>query len=272
MARISNYLLTKAELYKHQLLDSLFSEKILTDSEIQKVLISIKEKGYYVWPDFASVEFCSELIHVIDEFIENNPEVVWSDNQGADFRIWGLDRVNKLAAEFYQHKINKATREAYYQLEDKNIVGFTMTNRITAVENNLGSGGGWHRDAVNIKQLKSIMYLSDVDEMHGAFQYIEKTQHKSTVTDSILKLNFKHNQNRLSEEDVEKMISEFDLDLVTLTGKAGTLLLVDTTGVHRGKPIEKGSRYAMTNYYWRSLNKGGKGISPHIAKLLVPIT
>ena len=33
-------------------------------------------------------------------------------------------------------------------------------------------------------------------------------------------------------------------------GKAGTLLLVNTTGIHRGRPLKAGSRYALTNYYY----------------------
>ena len=26
----------------------------------------------------------------------------------------------------------------------------------------------------------------------------------------------------------------------------------DTTGIHRGRPVERGCRYALTNYYWRN--------------------
>ena len=36
----------------------------------------------------------------------------------------------------------------------------------------------------------------------------------------------------------------------TLEGKAGTLILVDTSMIHRGKPLNHGSRYAITNYYY----------------------
>ena len=30
----------------------------------------------------------------------------------------------------------------------------------------------------------------------------------------------------------------------------GTLILVDTSLIHRGKPIEDGTRYAITNYWY----------------------
>jgi predicted 2-oxoglutarate/Fe(II)-dependent dioxygenase YbiX len=37
--------------------------------------------------------------------------------------------------------------------------------------------------------------------------------------------------------------------IVTATAKAGTLVLFDTNCIHRGKPIQSGFRYAITNYY-----------------------
>jgi hypothetical protein len=33
-------------------------------------------------------------------------------------------------------------------------------------------------------------------------------------------------------------------------GPAGTLVLADTTGIHRGRPLIAGERIALTNYYY----------------------
>ena len=35
-----------------------------------------------------------------------------------------------------------------------------------------------------------------------------------------------------------------------ITGKAGTLILFDASLIHRGRPLEEGCRYALTNYYY----------------------
>ena len=37
--------------------------------------------------------------------------------------------------------------------------------------------------------------------------------------------------------------------IVEAIGSAGTLVIFDTNCIHRGKPIESGTRYAITNYY-----------------------
>ena len=36
---------------------------------------------------------------------------------------------------------------------------------------------------------------------------------------------------------------------IELTGKAGDLIIVDVGNIHRGKVIEEGVRYSLTNYY-----------------------
>ncbi len=37
----------------------------------------------------------------------------------------------------------------------------------------------------------------------------------------------------------------------TLTGGAGTLLAANVKGLHRGKPLLSGERWALTRYYYR---------------------
>ena len=50
----------------------------------------------------------------------------------------------------------------------------TMANRIVSYKNNLGSGGGWHRDDVTT-QFKAILYLTNVNKDTGAFELVEKS-------------------------------------------------------------------------------------------------
>ena len=42
--------------------------------------------------------------------------------------------------------------------------------------------------------------------------------------------------------------------ITEITAKAGTLILVDTSYLHRGKPLENNSRYALTNYFFLLIN------------------
>ena len=62
-----------------------------------------------------------------------------------------------------------------------------------------------------------------------------------------LKLNKGYPHTRFSNEEIE-LLKKFKIK--TLNASAGTLILVDTSLIHRGCPILKGVRYALTNYYF----------------------
>ena len=126
-----------------------------------------------------------------------------------------------------------------------------MANRIVFTQNNLGSGGGWHRDDVEF-QFKAILYLVDVNENNGAFQLIKYSNKLKFIIRDCYKYKMKINETRLSEKKINEIINAEPERLKTITGNAGTLVLVDTSLIHRGRPLASGLRYALTNYYYPS--------------------
>lgn len=57
---------------------------------------------------------------------------------------------------------------------------------------------------------------------------------------------------RFSNLQVKEILKKKPDDLTTLPGKKGTLILVNTAMIHRGKPLLENNRYALTNYYYQS--------------------
>ena len=127
-----------------------------------------------------------------------------------------------------------------------------------------GSGGGWHRDDADAKQTKAILYLSDVEMENGPFQFIEGSHKPWDIYRMAFKYNFSFGQNRFTDQELEKVIQDQPNRLKTFTGKAGTLILTDTRGLHRGMPIRKGERYALTNYNWVRT-----AIPEHVQKVII---
>ena len=92
--------------------------------------------------------------------------------------------------------------------------------------------------------------MSDVNNKNGPFQIINNTGNiKSNF--KILRI-LKNNvfNTRFKNSDVIKITKKLNLKINTLKGSAGTLILVDTSNIHRGSPIMAGKRYALTNYYY----------------------
>ena len=65
---------------------------------------------------------------------------------------------------------------------------------------------------------------------------------------------------------VEKILNESPDRLKTITGNAGTMVLVDTSIIHRGLPLEEGIRYALTNYFFENTQ-----INSHLVEHFAPI-
>ena len=123
----------------------------------------------------------------------------------------------------------------------------TMINKVSYQEGAvINSGGGWHRDAHDI-QFKSIMYLTDVDKTNGNFQWLTNSSRKYVGYPTPRTQSY---DTRFSDSVVDQLIKDNDsCELVDVVGKKGTLIIADTTYIHRGAIIEAGERKAITQYY-----------------------
>jgi hypothetical protein len=99
----------------------------------------------------------------------------------------------------------------------------------------------WHRDAEDRRMQKIALYLNDVDEDGGPLQVLRRPlpDHNRMVRGRFPVL---------SQEKLESTLGDFDpdRDVVTCTGKAGTVIFADTASFyHRGKPASARDRCAI---------------------------
>lgn len=213
------------------------------------ILKEINKNGVAVIPNYYSSEKCDLIHSEIDEMNKNSSIKKWYDNDQADSRVFAAHKYSDQILGFHEDSFLREIGEAYTKNELIN--SHTMAGKIVAKENNLGSGGGWHRDSVYPIQYKSIAYLTDVEENNGPFEYILGSHKKSTILKSILENNFNAHQNRMTPEQVDDFsLKNPDLERQIFTAKKGTVIVVDTSGIHRGMPIKADERYALTNYYF----------------------
>lgn len=218
------------------------------------ILNTLKKDGIVVIPNFVSENFCDSSIKALEQDLTNPSVKRWSDDIEADTRIFGYEKLSMNALKFLNNQYINNISSSYLGYETS--AKFILAGRIENKKNNLGSGGGWHRDDAVIKQFKAIIYLSDVDNKHGPFQYILGS-HKLISRLKLFINGHKFYQSRYTENSFVNSNKIF-----SVKGGKGDLILVDTKGIHRGKPIEEGLRYALTLYSWR------KKIPNHINTLL----
>lgn len=103
----------------------------------------------------------------------------------------------------------------------------------------------WHHDMDRPKWIKIFIYLTDCNENNGPHEFI-KGSHKDNGIPKILR---EKGYARLDDETILEHYSENDI--IKCVAKAGDLILEDTIGLHKGKPLVEGNRL-MLNFQYSS--------------------
>lgn len=214
--------------------------------DLRSVMKTFHKNGFVVIPNYWPEEKCSTLVKELDAlFSVASICNVLND----DIRIYDTQNHSKIAYTFFSDEQLKQISKLATGLNLKNYG--SMANRVDPRKSHLGSGGDWHRDS-NYSQFKTLIYLTEVSEVDdGAFQIIRKTNGVLCVLRSNLKVRKKLTETRWTNSEIEKRGSKYKIS--TVTGKAGSLVIFDTSNLHRGAPNRNKSRYALTNYYYSNL-------------------
>jgi len=103
----------------------------------------------------------------------------------------------------------------------------------------------WHRDYDDHRLVKMFLYLVDVDEAMGPFSYIRGTHHRGDYA-SVLPTTPPRGSNP-PDGAVEAAVPSSQVKVCT--GRAGTLVLCDTHGLHQGGRSVSDPRFLFTANY-----------------------
>jgi|TARA_B110000027_G_C16102091_1_gene293588 hypothetical protein len=176
---------------------------------------------------------------IIDKFDELSEKKIVSQIKKDDIRIFGFEKVlDKDITNLFFDIDNKASIKFF---KKKPVYQTLMVNKIFEPFDKLstGSGDGWHRDSYLKKQLKTIFYLTKVNVENGPFTYLEP---KLKIFSRLYPM-----QTRLAENADKKL--NFCSNKVSITSnKPGLGFSIITNYIHRGIPLTKDVRYAITVY------------------------
>jgi hypothetical protein len=102
----------------------------------------------------------------------------------------------------------------------------------------------WHRDPEDQHVVKVFLYFSDVDEDTGPFEYVRQSAEGSKYGHLWA---WGETERYPPTEELERVIPESDRMLAT--GPAGTLVICDTSGFHRGGYARSKPRVLATHTY-----------------------
>lgn len=250
---MKNILALFKELFEYltRTIPSLFCTVLLP----KKQYINFKKNGYVILDKKLDPNICDKIVDSFEKCVSENN--TWQDETKSDTRLFYAQNYIDEINEILDDKLFNSISTKFYGKKINN--KFSLMNKVVPIKDNLGSGGGWHRDSPTSHQLKVLIYLSDVNKGNGQFQYIENTYKKLNIFKGILRYKW-GSKYRFTEKEISQYLKDFNLKIIDIIGQKGTIVIVDTKGIHRGSPIEVGKRYAIFNYYYKN------NIPEHFAK------
>lgn len=205
------------------------------------IINSLLSDGIYVIPDYLSEEQCDEAcLELSDVFATKNQFVQSKD----DKRVFGVECYVEAAAWLKNDTLLSEIAE--YLNGEPSEAFFVLGGSLKAGKNG-SSGGGWHRDAY-YSQVKGMIYLTDVTLNTGPFEYVKGSHKLSSVIRQHRNENIKLLQDRYSDAEAQTIIENDRRQKHKVVGRRGTLVLFNSTGLHRGSPILEGQRLTLTSY------------------------
>jgi ectoine hydroxylase-related dioxygenase (phytanoyl-CoA dioxygenase family) len=200
-------------------------------------------EGYVVIKNFVSPCECNQSIAEIEGAFNKFPGYL---HLSGDVRLFGSESVVPLARKLFMDY--DLLDIAEYITGSRVYCAFTLANMLKT--DTLGSsGGGWHRDST-LTQFKAMLYLTDVSSETGAFEIIPRSHLITNILSSEWHGLQSSKQHRYRDDEIESYLRHFNTSSVTIGGEPGTLILFNSSTIHRGRPIRQGQRVALTNYYF----------------------
>jgi hypothetical protein len=220
----------------------------------QEYLKIFKRDGFVILNNFYSAKLCDLIKNDLDGIFNNKKVLIKKFDNSPDNRMYNAENYSANIKNFSTNSKIKDIGSIYFNTEIESVT--TLANKLVYNSMaNVGSGGDWHRDNYNT-EIKAMLYLTDVLEENGPLEIIKNSQYFISTLTANMKLKYKFPNTRFDNDEIQNFIEKNNLNTQLITGNKGTLVLFNSSSIHRGSPIKKGERYALTNYYYPKFISG----------------
>jgi hypothetical protein len=176
-----------------------------------------------------------------DRFFTIQPDII--------FRIARVDELIPETRPFFEDPAIRGVMEAYLS---PRVVSFRRE-----LENRFGISKMAQADLFHFDNwrpiCKAFLYLVDVEEENAPFRYLRRS-HKDGPWRKRHAIEFDADgtsgrYGHFFPQEIRALREQHDWDEVVCTGKAGTLILADFRGLHRGTPLKSGRRVLLNNTF-----------------------
>ncbi len=182
-----------------------------------------------------------------EKSFQNSVKTFWQEMW--DVKTLPLDPKNNPFVRFALEEKNIAITNAYQGMYSRlHSIGLSETIPVTPGTPAIQSQQ-WHRDVGNKTYPKIFVYLTDVEDEDGPFIYLKGSQLGGKWWHLFPQINqYTPALGRIRDGDIETPPT--NADILRCTGRAGTLVFADTSGIHKGGYSTRNPRFASIITYF----------------------
>jgi hypothetical protein len=217
----------------------------------ERLLADLRRDGFAILPNYWPRDKALALRDKLEGYLELGRDTDF--DEGAWMRFWdhrpydqGVRRiyhVERLVPELKDVRFDPFVLDiasAYYRMPFHSQVLMFQHNTQSNEQTRY-----YHVDAF-VREFKSFIYLDDVDPGNGPFAYLRGTHknHLARLRKQVQGNPEGESPTTFYPEDLGDLLGEE----IAVNGQAGTLILTDVRGLHRGTPQVDRSRSVLVNY------------------------
>ncbi|MEQ1760392.1 MAG: phytanoyl-CoA dioxygenase family protein [Vicinamibacterales bacterium] len=224
----------------------------VTPDNIDRARSALYDSGVLLLPAVFDAEFCQAARVFMDA---HQPDDRTESNYGgSELRIWDAHKRDQLMLAFWS-----ACNGFVSALERKPAEAFTLLairNRPIPRDDEKLILGRWHIDSFR-RQIKVFAFLTDTTNETGPFEFVPGTHSALFKARRLVNgdyitpgdvLTGKRSYARLDDALIDRL-GENTAQPVPVLCKAGTVMAIDTSAIHRARPCTAGERYVLTAYF-----------------------
>lgn len=219
----------------------------------EKIINNLKSNGYHVCK-LEDIFQNSEAEYYLDEFFKITTEGYKSEifkkkkeehNQNTDKS--GKHYIFKFIDNLFQNTLTKnhplikfGTSKTILNIVDgffglnSKLQGAEIWHTFFSNKNSqLFNAQRWHRDRDDLKVIKIYLYLNDIDEENGAMNYVPNSL-RNKKYQGLSKFSFGNIEPWKVYPNNDEINNLDKKEIIKFVGKKGTIVFVNTVGLHRG--------------------------------------
>lgn len=221
-----------------------------SNEDVSALRAAIRKQGFAVLETRVSELACSHFMAFIDQYENNKSEINYA---GTEKRIWDSQLLDPAVKAF--GAMSDQIMGIVFNRTPKLKTVLSYSNFPIPHQEQLITGR-WHLDSVR-NQYKLFCFLTKTEERTGPLELLPGSHLTAfklwpLFTGQYISLTDlgtgKRCYQQLDEHWVDAQCRKVG-GSVPLLCEAGTLILVDTSAIHRARPCLEGKRYALCTYY-----------------------